>query len=119
MTPARTILAVPSSMEESPGACCPIADVQKLYLPLVDDRFVLLVVLQDELVAGQLQQACDKAQKWKQRCAKLRHELMDTQTSAASLEAALNVGHCKVYIAGCHCLITSSSHAHMDMLLCV
>ncbi|DBA92530.1 TPA: hypothetical protein ACH3X1_002761 [Trebouxia sp. C0004] len=47
-------------------------------------------VTQDELLAEQLQQAADRAQKWKSRCAKLRQELMDTQTSAAALEAALN-----------------------------
>ena len=47
--------------------------------------------LQDNLLAEQLQQAADKAQKWKGRCIKLRQELADTQTSAASQEAALNV----------------------------
>lgn len=49
------------------------------------------LLLQDDGVAEQLQQAADRAQKWKQRCAKLRQELMETQTAAASLEAALNV----------------------------
>ncbi|DBB14510.1 TPA: hypothetical protein ACH3X3_004792 [Trebouxia sp. C0006] len=47
-------------------------------------------VTQDELLAEQLQQAADRGQKWKSRCAKLRQELMETQTSAAALEAALN-----------------------------
>ena len=53
-----------------------------------------LLVMQDELLAEQLQQAADRGQKWKSRCAKLRQELMETQTSAAALEAALNVGSC-------------------------
>ncbi|KAL0020086.1 hypothetical protein WJX79_009298 [Trebouxia sp. C0005] len=47
-------------------------------------------VTQDELLAEQLQQAADRGQKWKSRCVKLRQELMETQTSAAALEAALN-----------------------------
>ncbi len=52
------------------------------------------MIMQDELLAEQLQQAADRAQKWKSRCARLRQELMETQTSAASLEAALNVRCC-------------------------
>ncbi len=56
-------------------------------------------MMQDELLAEQLQQATDRGQKWKSRCAKLRQELMETQTSAAALEAALNVGSC--YSAPC------------------
>ena len=52
------------------------------------------LLVQDELLAEQLQQAADRGQKWKSRCAKLRQELMETQTSAAALEAALNVGSC-------------------------
>ncbi|KAL3148684.1 hypothetical protein ABBQ38_014099 [Trebouxia sp. C0009 RCD-2024] len=44
----------------------------------------------DDVLAEQMQQAADHAQKWKGRCAKLRQELMETQTAAASLEAALN-----------------------------
>lgn len=53
-----------------------------------------LLMMQDELLAEQLQQAANRGQKWKSRCAKLRQELMETQTSAAALEAALNVSCC-------------------------
>ena len=49
-------------------------------------------LLQDDGVAEQLQQAADRAQKWKQQCAKLRQELMESQTAAASSEAVLSVG---------------------------
>ena len=47
--------------------------------------------LQDDGLAEQMQQAAERAQKWKERCGKLRQDLMETQTAAASLEAALSV----------------------------
>ncbi len=53
-----------------------------------------LLMMQDDLLAEQLQQAADRGQKWKSSCAKLRQELLETQTSAAALEAALNVSCC-------------------------
>lgn len=43
------------------------------------------------MLAEQVQQAAERAQKWKGRCGKLRQELMETQTAAASLDAALHV----------------------------
>lgn len=49
------------------------------------------VCLQDDGLAALLQAAAERAQKWKDRCRKLRHELMEAQTAAASMEAALNV----------------------------
>ena len=72
-----------------------------------------LPVMQDELLAEQLQQAADRGQKWKSRCAKLRQELMETQTSAAALEAALNVSCCMLCSMNklsytSHCLLYTS-----------
>ena len=58
--------------------------------------------LQDDVLAEQMQQAADRAQKWKGRCAKLRQELMETQTAAASLEAALNVSQYSHHCFGMH-----------------
>ena len=54
----------------------------------------VLECVQDDLMAEQMQQAADRAQKWKGRCAKLRQDLLHNQTTAASLQAALNVS-CK------------------------
>ena len=69
-------------------------------------------------MAEQMQQAADRAQKWKGRCAKLRQDLLHNQTTAASLQAALNVS-CK-YLQSCPvcqqqqtaCSITASITYH-------
>ena len=64
--------------------------------------------MQDDVLAEQLQHASDRAQKWKGRCAKLRQELLQTQTAAASLQAALNVSLRKIqhrHLSCCHCLL--------------
>lgn len=52
--------------------------------------------MQEDLLAEQVQQASDRAQKWKGRCAKLRQDLLRTQTTAASLQAAVHVS-CIIY----------------------
>ena len=54
----------------------------------------MLTRMQDDMLAEQVQHASDRAQKWKGRCAKLRQELLQAQTAAASLQAALNVSLC-------------------------
>lgn len=51
----------------------------------------LVVHLQDSLLAEQMQQAADRAQKWKSRCMQLRQEIAEAHTSAASQQALLNV----------------------------
>jgi len=72
-----------------------------------------LLMMQDELLAEQLQQAADRGQKWKSRCAKLRQELMETQTLAAALEAALNVGRC------IQCSLNKLSVVHIPSHKCI